>query len=221
MCGQFFKRGDTMDNAENRIYGYARVSTKEQNLDRQIEALKQYVPDERNIITDEKSGKDFQRENYQALKNTLLRKGDTLYIKELDRLGRNYDQIGKEYTELVEKGVNIKIIDMPVLSSGENGLDMKLLQNIIFEILSYIAEKERLKIHSRCAEGIEEAKKRGVKFGRPQIQKPSNWNDVYSQWKNGTITTADAMRQSNLKRNTFYKFVKAEREECVSDLPPI
>lgn len=202
----------------NRVYGYARVSSKEQNLDRQIDVLRKYVADDRNIITDEQSGKDFDRNGYQMLKSRLLRSGDTLYIKELDRLGRDYTQMKKEYAELIDMGVNVFIIDTPLLSTADkNDLEKSLIGSIVFELFAYLAEKERLKIRSRCAEGIEAARKRGVRFGRPRIQNPDNWSKVYSEWRSGMITATKAMELTGLKRNSFYRMVKEEKERSKSE----
>lgn len=201
----------------NRVYGYARVSSKEQNLDRQLEVLKQYV-DERNIITDKQSGKDFERNGYKMLKSQLLRSGDTLYIKELDRLGRDYTQMKKEYAELIDRGINVVIIDTPLLSTADKSdLEKSLISSMVFELFAYLAEKERLKIRSRCAEGIESAKKRGVKFGRPRIQNPDNWSKVYSEWRSGMITAAKAMEMTGLKRNSFYRMAREEKERSRLD----
>lgn len=203
----------------NRKYGYARVSSREQILDRQLDVLKQYV-DERNIITDKQSGKDFDRSGYQTLKSQLLRSGDTLYIKELDRLGRDYNQMKEEYNGLTNMGVSIVIIDTPLLSTvDKSDLEKKLISNLTFELLAYLAEKERLKIRSRCAEGIEAAKNRGVKFGRPRIENPDNWSEVYSQWRTGAITAVEAMRLTKLKRNSFYRMVREEKERSRNDEP--
>ena len=200
-----------MDTSENRKYGYARVSSREQNLDRQLEVLRQYV-EERNIITDKQSGKDFDRQGYQTLKSQLLRSGDTLYIKELDRLGRDYEQVKKEYSDLISMGINIIIIDTPLLSTNDKSdLEKELIRGIVFELFAYLAEKERQKIRSRCAEGILEARKRGVQFGRPRIQRPDNWEEVFIQWQSGAITAVQAMKLSGLKRNTFYRLVKEAR----------
>ena len=197
-----------MDISENRKYGYARVSSKEQNLDRQLEVLRQYV-EERNIITDKQSGKDFDRVGYQMLKTQLLRSGDTLYIKELDRLGRDYEQVKKEYSDLIGMGINITIIDTPLLSTNDKSdLEKELIRGIVFELFAYLSEKERQKIRSRCAEGIAEARKRGVQFGRPRIERPDNWEEVFTQWQTGAITAVQAMKISGLKRNTFYRLVK-------------
>lgn len=200
-----------MENG-NRVYGYARVSSKEQNLDRQLEVLRKYV-EERNIITNSQSGKDFDRNGYQTLKNQLLRRGDTLYIKELDRLGRDYNQMKKEYAELIEMGINVVIIDTPILSTdNKSDLEKSLISSIVFELFAYLAEKERQKIRTRCAEGIKAARKRGVKFGRPRIKNPDNWSEVYADWKSGKITAVKAMKMTGLKRNSFYRMAKEERE---------
>lgn len=197
---------------DSRIYGYARVSTKEQHLDRQLAALTPLVPDKRNIICDKKSGKDFNRQGYLTLKNHLLRSGDTLYIKELDRLGRNYEQTKAEYAELCAKGINIVIIDMPMLSTADKSdLEKKLICGIVFELFSYLAEKERIKIRERCDEGIRLAREQGVRFGRPPVPKPDNWNEVIAEWKMNRITATEAMKRLNLKRNTFYKLVKESK----------
>lgn len=198
----------------SRKFGYARVSTKEQNLDRQLEILRQYV-DDRDIVTDKQSGKDFERDGYRDLKNRSLRSGDTLYIKELDRLGRDYSQIKKEYTELIEMGVNVVVIDTPLLSTdNKSDLEKKLISSMVFELFAYLAEKERQKIRSRCAEGIEAARQRGVKFGRPKIENPDNWQEVYSEWQSGKITAVKAMELTGLKRNSFYRMAREEKNKA-------
>ena len=192
-----------------KVYGYCRVSTKEQNLDRQIQALKEYGVNDRDIITDKQSGKDFNREGYQTLKNTLLRAGDTLVIKELDRLGRDMQQIKDEWQQLQKNGINIVVIDNPILDTeGKTDLEKTLISNIVFELLSYMAEKEREKIRQRQAEGIAEAKAKGKHLGRPRAEYPELWEWYYSQWKSGDITAVKAMELLNLKKNTFYKLVK-------------
>lgn len=198
-----------------KVYGYLRVSTKEQNLDRQLESVIQYCKEndieiaERDIITDKQSGKDFNREGYQTLKNNLLRSGDTLIIKELDRLGRDMIMIKEEWRELQKKGINIIVIDNPILNTvGKSDLEKNLISNIVFELLSYMAEKERIKIKKRQAEGISAAKVKGVKLGRPEITYPTNWNEVYKEWKAEKITAVKAMELTQLKKNSFYNLVK-------------
>ena len=192
-----------------KIFGYARVSSKDQNLDRQIEELIKYGVEERDIIVDKQSGKDFNRNGYKTLKYNLLRNGDTLVIKELDRLGRNMEQIKVEWKELEDVGVNLVVIDNPILNTaGKTDLEKKLISNIVFELLSYMSEKERLKIKQRQAEGIKIAKEKGKKLGRPKVGYPDNWEEVYNRWLNKEITAVVAMYELNLKKNTFYKLVK-------------
>lgn len=206
-----------MDNT--RLYGYARVSTKEQVLTRQIDALKEYGVPEAQILADKESGKDFNRVQYQNLKNIILRAGDTLVIKELDRLGRDWDGIKKEWQELTDKGINIVVIDQPMLNTvGKSDLEKKLIQGILFDLLAYMAEKERVKIRSRQREGIDAmptnekghkiSTKTGNKYGRPAVTYPDKWLDVYGQWKEGGITAVKAMDQLGLKKTSFYKLVK-------------
>lgn len=192
-----------------RTFGYARVSSTEQNLDRQIEALVHYGVDERDIITDKQSGKDFQRAGYIMLKQQILRSGDTLVIKEMDRLGRDYEAIKNEWQELQRMGVDIVIIDTPVLNTKEKSdLEKSLICNIVFELLAYTAEKERRKIHARQAEGIKIAMKNGADFGRPKIEPPVGFEQVCRSWLNGEITAVAAMKTLGLKKTTFYKLVK-------------
>lgn len=191
-----------------KTYGYMRVSTKEQNLDRQREALLEYGVNERDIIEDKQSGKDFNRQGYQTLKNSLLRKGDTLVIKELDRLGRNMDMIKTEWHELEDMGVDIIVLETPILNTAnKSDLEKKLISNIVFELLSYMAEKERIKIRTRQAEGIAKAKKEGKYKGRKKIMH-ENFIPVYEEWKSGDITAVKAMEKLDMKRNTFYRRVK-------------
>ncbi|MBS6006911.1 MAG: recombinase family protein [Clostridium baratii] len=193
----------------SKIYGYARVSSKEQNLDRQIQALKEYGIDKRDIVEEKQSGKDFNREGYQYLKKYSLREGDTLVIKELDRLGRNMEQIKNEWQELEQLGINIVVLDNPILNTeGKSNLEKKLISNIVFELLSYMAQKEREKIRQRQREGIKQAKALGKHLGRPKATYPNNWKEVYKEWKDKKISGVKAMELMNLKKNTFYKLVK-------------
>ena len=199
-----------------KVYGYGRVSSKEQNLDRQIKVLKEYGIEERDIITDKQSGKDFNRNGYKTLKESLLRSGDTLVIKELDRLGRDMEQIKQEWKELEEKGIKWIVIDNPILNTeGKTDLEKKLISNIVFELLSYMAEKERAKIRQRQAEGIKALKDRngGKGIGRPKAEYPKEWEYVYKRWKAKEVTAVKAMEQLGLKKNTFYKLVKEYEEE--------
>ena len=190
----------------NKTYYYARVSTTEQNLDRQIELFRFLGADDRDIITDKQSGKDFQRSGYLALKNQMLRPGDTLVIKEMDRLGRDYSAIKDEWLDIQKMGVDIVIIDTPILNTKEKSdLEKNLICSIVFELLAYTAEKERRKIRSRQAEGIKLALDRGVKFGRPETALPENYAEVIGLWQSGSITAVEAMKQLGLKKTTFYK----------------
>lgn len=192
-----------------RKYGYARVSSTEQHLDRQIAALSEYGIEDRHIITDKMSGKDFSRPGYQTLKGQLLRAGDTLVIKELDRLGRNYEAIKSEWNDLRQSGVDIVVLDMPILSTAEKSdLEKSLIANIVFELLTYQSEKERIKTLSRQAEGIAVAQIKGVKFGRPKVEIPDGFEAEVNKWRAGEQTATETMSVLGLKRTTFYKLVK-------------
>ncbi len=193
----------------SRVYGYARVSSTEQHLDRQIEALTAYGVEDRHILTDKQSGKNFDRPGYQTLKGQLLRSGDVLVIKELDRLGREYEQIKAEWSDLRQMGVDIVVLDMPILSTADKSdLEKSLIANIIFELLSYLAEKERIKIKSRQAEGIAIAKQKGVKMGRPKAKLPQGFSEEVRKWRSGEQTATATMQALGLKKTTFYKLVK-------------
>lgn len=196
----------------NRMYGYARVSTVEQNLDRQIDALIYAGVDPRFIRADKVSGKDFQRPMYELLRQEL-RSGDTLVIKELDRLGRNYDGIKDEWKSLTDAGVRVKVLDMPILDTNEKiGVD-KLITNIVLELLSYIAEQEREKIRSRQAEGIKIAKAKGTHMGRPKAAYPEDWLLYYDRWKAGAIKAVEVFKSMGLSKSTFYKLVRQHESE--------
>lgn len=196
---------------EQRIFGYARVSSKEQNLDRQIEALSKLVPDER-ILTDKASGKNLNRPSYQALKSPLgLRKGDTLIITSLDRLSRNKEEIKQELQWFQEKKIRLKILDLPTslieISEGQQWI-LDMIQNILIEVLASIAEQERLTIRKRQREGIEAAKKRGKHMGRPRVKEPEEFGAIYQQWKSGKITARTAMGNLHLSSSTFYRMAE-------------
>jgi len=192
----------------NKIYGYIRVSSKEQNTDRQKQALLEYGVDERDIIEDKISGKDFNRNGYMTLKNSLLRDGDTLVIKELDRLGRNMDMIKNEWQEIQSSEIDIVVLDTPILNTkNKSDLEKKLIANIVFELLTYMAEKERIKIRTRQAEGIAIAKSKGLYKGRKKIVN-ENFEDVYDDWKKGKLTAVKAIEMLEMKKSTFYRQVK-------------
>lgn len=196
---------------ESRTYYYARVSSKEQNLDRQIAAFEALGATERDIITDKESGKDLERTGYQALKNAMLRRGDTLVIKSLDRLSRNKADIKNELQFFKDSGIRLKVIDLPTtmmeLPQGQEWV-FEMVNNILIEVLGTIAEQERETIRKRQAEGIEAAKAKGKTLGRPALQFPDNWKEVYASWKAGAITAKTAMEQTQTKRTSFYKLVK-------------
>ena len=203
------------------IYGYARVSTKEQNEQRQIEALITYGVEEKYIKIDKASGKNFNREKYQLLKNEILRKGDTLVIKELDRLGRNMEEIKNEWQQLIKIGIDIVIIDNPELSTGDKSdLEKKLINNIMFDLLSYMAEKERIKIRQRQREGIDcmpidpvtgkrRSKKTGKLTGRPvKNEYPKDFEEKYKLYKDGVLKAKQMQQLYNWPKSTFYYMIK-------------
>ncbi|MFR3499446.1 MAG: recombinase family protein [Paraclostridium bifermentans] len=194
-----------------RKFFYARISTKDQTLERQIVEAKKLGIDESYIFLEVASGKDFKRPEYQLLKR-MLREGDILYIKSLDRLGRNKQMILDEWNELVKvKKVDIVILDMPLLDTTKykdmNGLE-NLISDIILQLLSYMAEDERLRTKERQREGIKIAREKGIKFGRRKIDPGEKFEEVYQEWKSGQITAVKAMEILNLKSNTFYRRVK-------------
>ena len=201
---------------DSRTYYYARVSSKEQNLDRQIAAFKALGASDREIIADKESGKDLERVGYQALKNAMLRRGDTLVVKSLDRFSRNKADIHNELRYFKENGIRLKVIDLPTtmmdLPEGQEWV-FDMVNNILIEVLGTIAEQERETIRKRQAEGIEAAKAKGKKFGRPALEFPTNWNKVYASWKSGEITAKTAMELTGTKRTSFYKLVGMIEEE--------
>jgi len=195
---------------ENRKFGYCRISSADQNEHRQIVALKEFGISERDIYIDKQSGKDFHRSQYQLMLNNI-RAGDLVVFLSLDRMGRNYTEIQEQWRYIVhERKADIKILDMELLDTrAENqSLDRKFICDLVLQILSYVAEKERINIRSRQQQGIALAKQNQVKFGRPKIQKPENWDIVISDWKDGKITAKTAMNLLGLKRSTFYQLVK-------------
>ncbi len=199
----------------NKIFGYARVSTKEQHLDRQIKALLDYGIDERDIVTDKASGADLDRPGYQALKNSMLRDGDTLVVKSLDRLSRNKDHITQELRYFKEHHIQVRVIDLPTtmiqLPTGQEGV-FEMINNISIEVLSSIAEQEQLSIRQRQAEGIAAAKAKGKHLGRPKIDFPSNWDIIFRRWESGKITAVAAMKELGVKKSTYYKLVHLAKE---------
>ena len=194
---------------KKKIFGYARVSSKEQNVERQLVAFKEYGIEERDIYIDKQSGKDFNREQYNTLKH-ILRENDLLVIKSIDRLGRNYEMIVNEWKDITKNiKADIVIIDMPLLDTRKNkDLLGTFISDLVLQILGYVAEQERTFIKQRQKEGISIAKNNGVKFGRPKIEKPLNFDEVVVKWKNKEIKTKEAMKLLGLKSNTFYNMIK-------------
>ena len=186
------------------LYGYIRVSTREQNEDRQILALKELSIPEKNLFIDKQSGKDFERPQYRKMVRKL-KKDDLLYIKSIDRLGRNYAEILEQWRILTkEKGIDIVVLDMPLLDT-RRGKDLMgtFLSDIVLQVLSFVAENERINIRQRQAEGIAAAKARGVRFGRPPKPLPENFHFLYQQWKNGEITGSAAAKACGMPLATF------------------
>ena len=188
------------------IYGYARVSTREQNEDRQMIALIENGVKKKNIYLDKESGKDFERKEYQRLMRKL-KKGDLLCIKSIDRLGRNYEEIQRQWRIITkEKEVSIYVIDMPILDTrNEKDLIKTFISDIVLQLLSFVAENERVNIRQRQREGIDAAMARGVKFGRPRIEIPENFNKVVKDFKQKKISFEKALQQTGLKESTFYR----------------
>ena len=196
-----------------KIYGYARVSTREQHLDRQLKALADFGVEERDIVTDKESGKSLEREGYQMLKNHLLREGDTLVIMSLDRLSRNKSHIKTELEYFKEHHVRVKILDIPttlIELPEEQDWIFDMINNILIEVLASIAEQERVRTLQRQAQGIAAAKEKGKHLGRPKLIIPQGWDEAYNLWKSGEITAVEAMRRSGVKKSSFYKLVKLQ-----------
>lgn len=193
-------------------YGYARISTGKQKDDRQIEELKKY--DLEKIYTDTITGSTFNRPNFDILMNDVLRKGDELYIKETDRLGRNKTQTLDVLRQLKEKGVIVRILEIPTTlatindDNPQNKLMLEMVNNMLIEMYTTFAQVELEKIKTRTKEALQVKKERGEKLGRPCIEYPSNWNKVYKQYKSKAITGVQAMQLLGLKKTSFYKLVK-------------
>lgn len=197
----------------SKTYYYARVSSKEQHLDRQLLAFQKLGASEREIITDKESGKSLDRPGYQALKNALLRPGDTLVITSLDRLSRSKADIKQELEYYKAHQIRVKVIDLPTtmmdLPDGQAWI-FDMVNNILIEVLGTIAEQERLTTRQRQRAGIDAAKAKGKHLGRPRIEKPESWDEVSAQWKRKEITARQAMRMLGINKNIFYRWVKEE-----------
>lgn len=193
----------------SKIFGYCRVSSKDQNLDRQIEAMKALGIDDRDIYMEKQSGKDTDREQYQALRASL-REGDTLVIQSLDRLGRNYDDIKNEWAYITKEiKANIKVLDMPILDTTNAQTDLigRVIVDVVLDLLGFVAQTEREKIRQRQAEGIKIAKEKG-KYRKDSIQAPAGFEKLFREAADGKKTHAEVMRELGLKKTTYYRLAK-------------
>lgn len=199
------------------VYAYIRVSSETQNLERQMQSMLEAGVEERNILSDKKSGKDFERKSYNLLVGTdttapLLREGDLLIVSSIDRLGRNYTEILDQWRKITKEiKCDIKVLDMPLLDtrSGSESLDGKFVADLVLQILCYVAEKERLNIKERQRQGIEVAKAQGKHLGRPKMQMPDNFEIYYEEWKKGNRTAVETYKTVlKVPKSSFYKMVK-------------
>lgn len=193
----------------SKTFAYVRVSTREQNENRQLDSLAGLQIDE--IVVEKASGKNFVgREKYQQMKSQL-RAGDLLIVKSIDRFGRNYAQICKEWEAIINMGVDIQVLDMPILNTrdNQNGLTGRLITDIVLKLLGYVAEKERNNIKVRQREGIDSALARGVKFGRPLGEIPKDFLRCYELYQQGLVKVKDVMSMCNIKRSTFFKYAQS------------
>jgi len=194
--------------SDTRIHGYARVSSKDQHEVRQLNALREFGVQDRDIYIDKQSGKNFDRIEYQRMLN-CIRKDDLLVVMSIDRLGRNYSEIQEQWRYITNNlGADIKVLDMPLLDTRTttDTIDSRFISDLVLQILSYVAQKERENIRSRQAQGIAAAKAQGKVLGRPKATYPDKWDEVYNLWyMKKEITAKEAMERLGLKRNTFYK----------------
>ncbi|PEI85882.1 recombinase family protein [Bacillus toyonensis] len=196
-----------------KTFGYIRVSSKDQKEDRQIKKMLDIGINERDLLIDKFSGKNFERPSYQALKQ-MVREGDTVVFDSITRMGRNMNDTMKEYEWFVENGINLCFIEEPMINTSNNSDDVmkQAIQKIILTMLTAFAEKERKEIKTRQAEGIAVAKGKGVKFGRPSLKIPSNWEQYYKPWKSGEITAVEFMDHVGMSKATFYRKLKEYEE---------
>jgi DNA invertase Pin-like site-specific DNA recombinase len=194
------------------IYGYVRVSSTDQNEDRQMIALQEAAVPEKNIFMDKQSGKDFDRPNYKKLMRKL-KAGDLLYILSIDRLGRNYEEIQKQWRVLTKEiGIDICVLDMPLLDT-RNGKDLMgtFIADLVLQILSFVAQSERENIKKRQAQGIAAAKAKGVKFGRPEKQAPDDFGKIVKMWEQKKLPFAEVLKRCNMSEATFYRRLREYR----------
>ncbi len=204
---------------EHRKFGYIRVSSKDQNEGRQLEAMKKIGITDRDIYLDKQSGKNFERANYQLLKR-IIRKGDILYIHSLDRFGRNKEEILQEWNDLTKNiEADIVVLDMPLLDTTQYKDSMgTFIADLVLQILSWMAEEERDRIRKRQREGIDLALQNGIQFGRPIVHISEEFKEVYRKWKSGELSAVEAMQEAGVKKTSFYKLVKALEEETANTL---
>lgn len=191
-------------------YAYIRVSTKDQNIDRQVEIMKNIGIEKNKMFIDKQSGKDFERKNYKNMINKLC-PGDEIYIKSIDRLGRDYEEIIEQWRILTkDKDVDIIVLDLPLLDTRNkiNGVTGKFIADLVLQIISYVAQVERENIRQRQAEGIQIAKEKGVKFGRPRKEIPENFESIYKLWKKNLISQREAGRMLKISHTTFQRLTK-------------
>lgn len=196
-----------------KTYGYIRVSSRDQNEERQVVAMREFGVPDANMVIDKQSGKNFDRPGYLKLMRKL-KTGDVLVVKSIDRLGRNYDEILEQWRYITkEKEAHVVVLDMPLLDTRQ-GRDLTgvLIADIVLQLLSYVAQTEREFIRQRQREGIEAAKARGVHFGRKPMEKPENYREVMTAWKNGEISGRNAAQQLGISHTAFQKWVKNEKE---------
>ena len=195
------------------IYAYIRVSTKQQNIDRQYIEIKEFGVDNKHIFVDKESGKDFERINYKKLIKKI-KKGDLLVVKSIDRLGRNYHMILEEWSRITKTiGADIKVLDMPLLDTRIEGKNLvgTFISDVVLQVLSFVAENERSNIKKRQAEGIRIAKEKGVKFGRPRVVLPANTDDILDKYINHEITNTEAASLIGISRGTFFRLVRERK----------
>ncbi len=204
---------------EHRKFGYIRVSSKDQNEGRQLEAMRKMGINERDIYLDKQSGKNFERANYQLLKR-VIRKGDILYIHSLDRFGRNKEEILQEWNDLTKNiEADIVVLDMPLLDTTQYKDSMgTFIADLVLQILSWMAEEERERIRKRQREGIDLARQNGIQFGRPTIFVSEEFREVYRKWKDKELTAVQAMQEARVKKTSFYKLAKALEEETINTI---
>ncbi|MFC4711760.1 recombinase family protein [Planococcus dechangensis] len=204
---------------EHRKFGYIRVSSKDQNEGRQLEAMRKMGITERDIYLDKQSGKNFERANYQLLKR-VIRKGDILYIHSLDRFGRNKEEILQEWNDLTKNiEADIVVLDMPLLDTTQYKDSMgTFIADLVLQILSWMAEEERERIRKRQREGIDLALQNGIQFGRTPVVVSEEFKEVYRKWKVKELTAVEAMQEAGVKKTSFYKLVKAFEDEIANTI---